>query len=293
MAKKKLFAINILSLIALILMGCLSIIFFNLYLETFKFGYVERFRGLFSATCVGVVSVLTVLALVFLRKFVKFAFKIIFVGILFIMTSSIFLYYLKQSGILLKFNSVNSFRDYISGFGKSAVLIFILIQFLQVVILPIPSLITVGTGVLMFNPLFGAIYSAIGIILGSITSFFMGKLFGSKLIIWLFGEKSLNKGLALIKGKDKIALSFMFLLPLFPDDLLCFIAGVVKMKNKDFCIIVFLTRIVSIFISSFSLNNSFIPYNTWWGISIWVLIFVLIFLIAWSIFNKQETLDKL
>ena len=163
---------------------------------------------------------------------------------------------------------------------------FILIQFLQVVVLPIPAFITVGAGVLLFGPLKGAIFSCIGIILGSIVAFFIGRIFGFKVAKWLVGEDSLNKGLNIIKGKDKIILTFMFLFPFFPDDILCFVAGITTLSPSFFIIMIIITRIISVFASSFSMNNNIIPYDTWWGILLWV-IFILFTLLSMVLICKK------
>ena len=68
-----------------------------------------------------------------------------------------------------------------------------MIQFLQVTILPIPSFLTVSVGVLLFGPLTAGIFSSIGIILGSILAFYIGKKFGYKVVCWIVGKESLDK----------------------------------------------------------------------------------------------------
>ncbi|MBR2871034.1 MAG: TVP38/TMEM64 family protein, partial [Clostridia bacterium] len=146
-----------------------------------------------------------------------------------------------------KVDSIDDLRDYVSSFGNFAVIIFILLQFLQVVLLPIPSFITVGAGVLLFGPLKCAIFSCIGIILGSIVSYFIGRIFGYRVAKWLVGENELKRGLQIVKGKDKVVLTFMFLFPLFPDDVLCFVAGITTISPTFFIIMIFITRIISIF----------------------------------------------
>ena len=45
--------------------------------------------------------------------------------------------------------------------------------------------------------------SALGIIIGSLIAFFVGRIFGAKVVKWVVGERAFNKGLSVIKGKDK------------------------------------------------------------------------------------------
>ena len=118
------------------------------------------------------------------------------------------------------------------------------------VFLPIPAFITAGAGVLLFGPFLGAVYSYIGITLGSFVAYFIGKIFGVKVANWLVGENNLKKGLNTIKGKDKVVLTFMFLFPFFPDDVLCFVAGITTIKPLFFIVMILITRLVSIFATS-------------------------------------------
>lgn len=199
---------------------------------------------------------------------------------------------LQKSGVIYKFKSIEDVRDYVSNFGKNAILTFILIQFSQVVFLPIPGVITTCAGVLLFGPFHGAIYSFIGIILGSIFAYFFGSILGQSVIKWLIGEKRLEKYLTIVKQKGKFVLFALFLFPFFPDDMLCFVLGVAGINFWLFVLVVFLTRFITIFFSSFSFGNVLIPLNTWWGIMIWIFFFaillVLFLLFSKKIINKEK-----
>ncbi|MBR2498269.1 MAG: TVP38/TMEM64 family protein [Clostridia bacterium] len=280
---------TILSTVLVVMIGCTGVVFAVLYIDTFKFDSKEAV----TAISVGLISVLCVMTVTFYNNKKNFIYKLFFVIVSLLSITLISLYFLKISGFLQKFDSVQKFRNYIQSFGGFAIIIFILIQFLQVVILPIPSFITVGAGVLLFGVFWGAIYSCIGIISGSLVAFYVGRNLGVKVAVWLIGESNLNKGLSLIKGKDKIALTFMFLFPFFPDDLLCFVAGITSISSKFFISMIFVTRIISVFASSYSVNNSLIPYNTWWGIILWVVFFIITVLLSVLISKKGNKIENL
>jgi len=55
---------------------------------------------------------------------------------------------------------------------------------------------------------------------------------------------------------------------------------------------IFITRIISVFTSSFSMNNSLIPYDTWWGIVIWIVFFAFTFLATYFIYTKGEKISS-
>ncbi len=268
------------------LVGCLAVIFTVLYVDTFESGVWYSYSSVITAVAVSIISILTVLAIVFLNGNKTFVYKLFLLVVIFLAVIMISLYFLKVSGFLSKVDSIDKFREYINSYGNYAVFLFVLIQFLQVVVLPIPAFITVGAGVLLFGPFKGSILSCIGIISGSIVAFLIGRIFGFKVAKWLVGEDSLNKGLKAIKGKDKVILTFMFLFPFFPDDILCFVAGITTMSTTFFVVMIFITRIISIFASSYSMNNSIIPYDTWWGILIWV-IFISFTLVSMVLLYKK------
>lgn len=268
------------------LIGCLGVVFTVLYVDTFESGVWLNYSSVITAVSVSIISILTVLTITFSTSSKNFVYKLFMLVVIFISITIIALYFLKTTGFLSKVDSVEKFREYIASFGSQAIFWFTLIQFLQVVVLPIPAFITVGAGVLLFGPLKGAIFSCIGIILGSIVAFYVGRVFGFKVAKWLVGEESLNKGLSIIKGKDKIILTFMFLFPFFPDDILCFVAGITTLSPSFFITMIIITRIISVFASSYSINNNIIPYNTWWGILLWI-VFILFTLVSTVLICKK------
>lgn len=279
-------------ILIIFLFGCSGIIFSVLYFNSFNSGLFNDYSGVFIALSVGIISALTVLSIIFFGSNKRFIYRLFFLIIVFYFFVVFSLYLLKKFGFFEKISSAKDLREYISSFGGFAVIIFILIQFLQVVILPIPSFITVGAGVLLFGPLKGAIFSFIGIVTGSFVAFFIGRILGFKVTKWLVGEAELLRGLKLLNGKDKVILTFMFLFPFFPDDVLCFVAGITTISPVYFSIMITITRLISIFVSAYSLNNSIIPYNTWWGILIWGLLVILVIVATIIIYKNGDKIEN-
>ena len=154
---------------------------------------------------------------------------------------------LVQTGVWEKFTDTESMRAFISSMDNYflMVLIFVLIQFLQVCLIPIPGAVTTAAGSLAFGPLLGALYSFIGIILGSVVAFLVGRKFGHRFVKWMVGEEDLNKALKFVEGRDKIMFFLIFLLPFFPDDALCFVAGLTGMSLLSFVIILSVARVIT------------------------------------------------
>lgn len=294
MGKKKSVRIlgNVLSIIFISLTGLTGVIFTVMYLETFKNGFIADYFGVILAVSVTGITVVTMLTIMLSRRSCGVMYKLCLITVVLISVCVLALYFLKVSGFLNKIDSVEALRKYVESYGKNAVWIFIVLQFLQVVVLPIPAVITVAAGVLLFGAFKSAVYSCIGIIVGSLVAFFIGKVFGYKVAKWLVGKENLDKWLNVIKGKDKIILTFMFLFPFFPDDVLCFVAGITTMSPLFFIIMIFITRIISVFASCYSINGSIIPFNTWWGLVLWGIFVAVTVVLAVLIYKKGDKIER-
>jgi len=155
------------------------------------------------------------------------------------------------SGIYLEFFNENGeieaskIADVIAS-QKASVPIYILLAFLQVTFVPISSSIVTMVGVILFGPGYGFLFSLIGQFLGSLLAFYLGRWFGERFVVWVIGKEAFQKYREIIKGRDKIMLSFMFLLPLFPDDMLCLLAGLTTFTGLTFSVMVLITRSIAI-----------------------------------------------
>lgn len=155
-----------------------------------------------------------------------------------------------KSGFIKRFDSSEEIAAYISG-NPYGIALFILISFLQVTFIPIPSTITTVTGTLVFGTRAGMIYSLIGQISGSMFAFFLGRKFGSKLAKWIAGEEMFEKYNKFVKGRDKVILGYMMLFPFFPDDLICLFFGLTNMSYLGFFLLVLLSRVITISYTSY------------------------------------------
>ena len=286
LAKKILYAL------ALILLSALTILFSVLYVNTFSGGFFYENKVLLISVITITVAVITAISLAYASTDKKTVYKISIVVLSVISFALIIIYFLKVSGILDRIDSIEDLRNYVASFGYLAVVIYIVMNFLQVVILPIPGFIAVGTGVALFGPLKTSIYSLIGILTGSFVAFFIGRVLGYKVVKWIVGKDTLDKCLNSVKNKDKIVLTFMFLFPFFPDDVLCFVAGLSSMSVGYYTSMIIICRIISVLVSAYSLSGSIIPYTTWWGIIIWLLVFVITVLITIYLYKNGDKIEK-
>lgn len=283
---------TVLSCSVIVVLGAAAIVFGLLYMNLTNISFLERHTSLIETLFIIIIGLVTIISVVCQLSDKKFVYRLTFLTLILMTAALAVLYVMQITGLWDKINSVEDLRNYVSGFGGYAVFIFIAIQFLQVVVLPIPGFITVSVGVLLFGAFRGSVYSVIGIVSASIVAFFIGRVFGYKVAGWLVGKENLDKGLELVKGKDKVILTFMFLFPFFPDDVLCFVAGLSSMSVPYYIVMITITRIINIVVSAYSVNGSIIPYNTWWGILLWIAVFILVAALCYAIYKHGDKIEN-
>ena len=160
--------------------------------------------------------------------------------------------------------SEEQIQEIISGFGAWGPIVFIFFTFLQVTFIPIPFVVSILAGNLLFGFWGSFFYSLIGTMLGSIFAFALGRKIGRPFVNWAFGDaEEVDKYLGQAKGKEFVVFFFMFLLPLFPDDALCALAGITNLNNRQFAFILAVSRPITVIGNLILWTGEIIPYNGW------------------------------
>lgn len=195
---------------------------------------------------------------------------------------------LHYSGLSERLNSVDAVREVILSTGNWGLVIFFLLTLLQVVVLPIPAAVTVVAGAAIYGAVVSFIISTIGTIVGSVICFFLGRIFGKKLIVWLIGKEKTDKYSTLIAKKGKGLFVGMMLFPFFPDDILCMTAGLTKMTFRFFIVAITLTRPVMLAFYSFFGADDVLGYD-FAGIMLRIAILAgfLLFMLVFQIVYKK------
>lgn len=191
-----------------------------------------------------------------------------------------------SADIANKYGNKTIIRNAISRYGAFAVPAFIVFQILQVVILPVPGLVSIGAGVCLFGSFLGGLYSFIGISVGSFIAFFIGRKAGRRAVVFLCGDMC-DRLFVRLKNRERF-LAAMFILPFFPDDLLCFVAGMSSMRFDYFAPIMIFSRLISSFIAAYFIDG--VPFNTPLGITFWCATVVV--LIAAAVLIEKKLYKK-
>ncbi|MCG2809477.1 MAG: VTT domain-containing protein [Candidatus Portnoybacteria bacterium] len=131
------------------------------------------------------------------------------------------------------FSSQDSIREFVNQFGIFAPIIFILIQILQVIITPFSHYTVSIAGGFIFGTWLGFLYNLIGRVIGTAIAFYLGRIFGRKIIKYMVKPETIEK-YDYYFDKGKLLLFLAYFLPLFPDDEISYLAGFSAISPKIF-----------------------------------------------------------
>jgi len=152
------------------------------------------------------------------------------------------LWALYATGFFEAIGSQERLGEYIARCAPWSHLAYFGVQFMSVVVAPIPSNITAAAGAYLFGlwPSFLLTWGAVTA--GSALVFALARALGQGFAEKFVSEKLSEKYLDLIRRKRDVFLALAFLFPFFPDDLLCILAGLTDISFRRFLLLVVLAR---------------------------------------------------
>lgn len=140
------------------------------------------------------------------------------------------------------FTDREQIKAFVTSFGRGAPVVFIIIQILQVLLAPFPGEATGFIGGFLFGATKGFLYSSIGLTLGSLINFTIGRFLGKKFVRKLIPPAQLERMDNLVKHQGVIVLFGLFVFPGFPKDYLCLFLGISAIPLKIFIILTAIGR---------------------------------------------------
>jgi uncharacterized membrane protein YdjX (TVP38/TMEM64 family) len=138
---------------------------------------------------------------------------------------------------LSTFTNPDEAKRLIGEFGPLGPLVFMALQVLQVFIAPIPGQVTGLVGGYLFGPWLGLLYALIGATIGFTLIFLLVRRLGRPFVERFVDKKTLEKFDYIAGTKGVFVLFLVFLLPAFPDDLICYIAGLTKIPIRTLVLV--------------------------------------------------------
>jgi len=142
-------------------------------------------------------------------------------------------------------------KEIVASWGWMAPLVFVAIQALQVIISPIPGEITGPVGGALFGTWWGLVYSSIGLTLGTLICFGIGRKWGEPLVRPWLSDHHWNRMSFILEAEGVILCFILYSIPGFPKDIVSYLFGLSPMPFWVFAVVSTLGRIPGTWISSY------------------------------------------
>lgn len=155
------------------------------------------------------------------------------------------------------------FRDWLKGFGKSAIFIFIFLRVVQTVFKLIPGeALEIAAGC-MFGTWEGLLWCLAGSVVGSLIIIFLGKKYGMK-IVGLFVSPEKIQSVSFLKNKKRLNFTFflLYFIPGTPKDMFTWLVCLTDENPFLFVLITTVARIPSVITSTWC-GHALINENYW------------------------------
>jgi uncharacterized membrane protein YdjX (TVP38/TMEM64 family) len=141
-------------------------------------------------------------------------------------------------------------KQTLNEWGILAPVFFIVLQAMQVVISPIPGEATGFLGGYLFGAWGGFIYSTIGLTLGSVFAFGIGRWLGAHFVRNLVSKENWERMGFIVEAEGAILCFIIYLIPGLPKDIVCYLFGISPMPLWVFALVSGLGRMPGTWILS-------------------------------------------
>jgi uncharacterized membrane protein YdjX (TVP38/TMEM64 family) len=139
----------------------------------------------------------------------------------------------------------------VASWGWAAPMVFVAIQALQVIISPFPGEITGPVGGALFGTTWGLIYSSIGLTIGTLVCFVLGRKWGEPLVRPWLSERNWNRLRFIVEAEGAIICFILYVIPGFPKDIVSYLFGISPIPFWLFAVVSTAGRLPGTWISSY------------------------------------------
>jgi uncharacterized membrane protein YdjX (TVP38/TMEM64 family) len=184
------------------------------------------------------------------------------------------------------FSSREAIERYVEQWGLWAPVVFVLIQAAQVILAPIPGNVTALAGGALFGWGMGFLLSSLGLVIGSMIAFWLGRFFGKPLVVRMVGPRTYERYEGVVVRKGIWVLFLIFLIPFFPDDALCLLAGMTAISFPLFTLLVVVGRLPGMLVANLA-GSGLISLTIWQ----WAIVAVVCIGLAVFVFKFREKIE--
>ncbi|GAA5166266.1 TVP38/TMEM64 family protein [Ornithinimicrobium tianjinense] len=166
-----------------------------------------------------------------------------------------------QSGAL---TSVSALQDTVDGFGPLAPVVYALVGAGEAVFPVLPGSATIMAAPILFGPVVGVLVAYAATSLGSMLVFALSRHVGQDLLLARFRTATVERWLGWLQHQHFTRwFAVAIALPVAPDDLLCYLAGLSRMRWRTFVVIILLLKPWALIVYTFgvlTLLSRWIPW---------------------------------
>jgi uncharacterized membrane protein YdjX (TVP38/TMEM64 family) len=133
-------------------------------------------------------------------------------------------------------------KETVRSWGYMGPVVFVVVQALQVIIAPIPGEATGLAGGFLFGVGLGFFYSTIGLTLGTLVCFGIGRRLGAPFVQRFVAEHHWEKMGFIVEAEGAILCFILYLIPGFPKDIISYLFGLSPMPFWVFAVVSTLGR---------------------------------------------------
>ncbi|MEK4536330.1 VTT domain-containing protein [Peribacillus sp. FSL K6-1552] len=208
------------------------------------------YKVIFTVILIGILSINLVLIKMKKVNYLKLtSLSLVYLSIFLIIVCLIF--YSTKFLILADANGIESVLGENILLGK---LLFLLICFLQPIILPLPEAVTIPAGSAVFGSFTAAYLGFFGTIAGIAVMFLIARIGGQKLALKLVKEKHLQTYQNYVEKNETAILFLLFIIPILPDEIICLGSGIGGVSFCRFILIASLSKLMTALALSYSVE---------------------------------------
>lgn len=220
------------------------------------------------------------------QKLHKYKIVPIFYFLMLVVIIAIGIRWFIHSGLVPLLSDPAALEAYFEDLGAKGYLVVFLLQTFGVVFIPATGGVIVVASAMLFGFVKTFLICSAATILGSCISFALARYLGRPLIDLFLNKHKVDKYIHSFEDRKNLLLLLMFFFPFFPDDILCYVAGLVNIRWRFFLFAAAIGRPWGLVVSCL-IGMSVFSLPTWAYVPLGALI-VAAFIFSWKNGPKWE-----
>jgi len=184
------------------------------------------------------------------------------------------------------FTDQERLREWVASFGPLGPLVSIALNVAQVLLAPVPGQFINLVNGYLYGIWMGGLYSLAGLVLGSALAMALSRRLGRPLVKRLVDTTTLEHWDRLAAGRGPAFFFLIFLFPLVPDDVACFIIGLSALPIPQMLLLATLGRLPGLIFSCWL--GAYATFLPWWA---WASLTAGVMLLAGAYLRYKKQLE--